>query len=203
MVLIYHPPVPSRRKLKPNLPRESTQLNFHCDQVCSSKDGKYLETKNSQVRNTPVAILTWGGSRTLHFQLIWKDDRGAPQSKRLKCVQLGHLFLFFLDPRDEDPLVHTGELTFRQIRHGDVKSGGSEDISIAIVFRTVKGIVHVNTETGLMKCDGEMTQKEYDAMIMVQSYLTDTLNGYDCNEDHEYMKKIFMDKYEALGYNHM
>ena len=53
----------------PGIKKESS-MSYHCD-TKHSLDGKFIPSKNGQVQNTPVAIVTYGNNRILKWRLVY------------------------------------------------------------------------------------------------------------------------------------
>ena len=50
----------------------SSKMGYHCDNTYTL-NGIYSKCANSQLENTPIIIVSFGESRTLHFQKIIKN----------------------------------------------------------------------------------------------------------------------------------
>ena len=122
--------------------KSNSSLSFHSD--CTfDHQGNYVTNRNSQEKNTCVAVLTIGDMRRLHFKkriLIngnknrkrWAitDDKGVH-------FDLKENSLFVLDPTDEIPTRRPNDDDISQYVHGGVQISNSNDLSIAYAFRVV------------------------------------------------------------------
>lgn len=133
------------------------QLALHRDQLYS-RDDKFLCHLNSQHEGTPTCILTIGDVRDLSFKLFChgKKCKGS-RSTVQPCggvgdykFSLGHGSLFVLHPDDERPKFRPfyKQDDYCFFKHGDIKFGGSNEMSIGIVCRTCIHATKVHKKTG-------------------------------------------------------
>ena len=131
-------------------------LGFHTDIVYSRTTGEYIPSKNSQTEDTPTCIVTIGGSRNLCFQKqteIYNSEKKTLKwsEQKRSLINLEHNSLFVLHPYDEKPLMVKGEK--RRWRHGIPEFDNKDNLSMALVFRSVKN----RTSTTNVSTDCQLT----------------------------------------------
>jgi hypothetical protein len=151
VLLYYH-----KNKKSPN-----NLLGFHTDIVYSRVTGEYIPSKNSQTEGTPTCIVTIGGSRNLCFQKqteIYDSEKKTLKwgEQKKTFITLGHNSLFVLHPYDEKPLMVKGEK--RRWRHGIPEFANKDNLSMALVFRSVKN--RTSTTNVSMDCQLTPTQEK-------------------------------------------
>ena len=114
-------------------------LGYHTDNVYSA-NGKFLKSKNSQAEDTPTCVLTIGHSRELVVQKqkhkYYKETKRRRWKESMtKNITMRHNSLFILQSSDEKPF-EANKKKFRW-RHGVPGYKGKNDLSIALVFRSV------------------------------------------------------------------
>ena len=137
---------------------DNMKFHAHCDQVFDN-DGKFVDSKNTQVEDTATVVLVIGESRDLIFtthRIIngIKEDVGIKHK-----IKMNHGDIFILDPDDEQPMkrnifeneVEGNDLSF--YKHGCDGIGGKVGMSIGIVFRTTKYLAEVRRDTGQVILD--------------------------------------------------
>lgn len=138
-ILFYYHKTPNSSK---------KMLGLHTDNIYSKKNGKYLCNKNSQTESTPTCIVTIGGSREICFEkqclLVKKNKKKSKWCEKAiskQTIKLRHNSLFVLHPKDEIPSEENG-VTVRW-RHGVSNYAKTNEVSMALVFRTVKNTTSV------------------------------------------------------------
>ena len=131
------------------------QLGFHRDQLYRS-DGTINQKQNSQAVNTPTVVLTVGDSRMLHFILCGKEIK---KNIHVDSFELDHGSMFFLHPCDEIPMLRAVFTEYADLytyyKHGGVKHGPSDGLSVAFVFRTVN-CFQQSLSNGGIQCNEKM-----------------------------------------------
>ena len=123
-----------------------TQLSYHRDQQYW-RDGSLNPLQNSQTPYTPTCVLTVGHSRVMRFILSDGKNDDRYSHIQLKPLHLCHGSLFILHPCDEIPrqrskfIEHSNEYLY--FKHGGVKHGPNDGLSVAFVFRNVNRQVRV------------------------------------------------------------
>lgn len=136
--------------------RTVTQLSYHRDQQYW-RDGSLSPQQNSQTPFTPTCVLTIGHSRVLRF--ILSDGQGDDKYSHVKLepLSLCHGSLFILHPCDEIPRRRKKYSRYSKehlyFKHGGVKHGPNDGLSVAFVFRHVNRQVRVNSN-GNVEFDG-------------------------------------------------
>ena len=166
-------------------------IPFHRD-MTFSREGNYLDKKNSQVENTPVVILVVGDTRELEFAL--HDYDGYRQQDKPKIIKLSHGMVFLLHPSDEkDSLrIIKGENCVSHFRHKSKGVKGRKgSLSIGFVFRCTKSRQLVNKLTGQYILN--KTEKSEREMIFDQE-LEDYFADSSLKEYHEqFLKELYID----------
>ena len=166
-------------------------IPYHRD-MTFSRDGKYIEKKNSQVENTPVVILAVGDTRELEFALHNYD--GYRQQDKPKIIKLSHGTVFMLHPSDEkdSSRIINGESCVSHFRHKSKGVKGRDgSLSIGFVFRCTKSRQLVNKFTGQYIIN--KTEKSVREMIF-DKQLDDYFADQSLKEYHEqFLKELYID----------
>jgi hypothetical protein len=148
---------------------------------------------NSQVPGTPVAIATVGDTKYLDFQRFVVDGHGktTKDNMNLRFYQFSGSLLL-LDSRDE---FLNNEGKFWKHRSGLLN--GSNDVSIALMFRVVKASTEVESETGLLcnKKIGGTGKKEAQFDAGWKQYLE--INKEDYEKECESIREKITDKFNT------
>jgi hypothetical protein len=137
---------------------DKMSLKPHCDQLYSA-DGEFLESSNSQERDTATVILVIGDSRNLNYDMHYHEGRNKHKVQGLgdwNGFELIHGDLFVLDTSDEQPQFRHnfesyGRTFFKHSSKGiEEKKAG---MSIGIVFRATTHLAEVQRDTGLVVLD--------------------------------------------------
>ena len=103
----------------------ASKMGFHCDNTYSI-NGVYSKCANSQVENTPVVIVSFGESRTLHFEKMELTPTNTPSTKWSKNsnfvqkIVMNPNSIIVLNPADEKPHCISGSDVVVKYRHGNV-----------------------------------------------------------------------------------
>ena len=168
-------------------------IHPHCDQQYSS-NGEFLESQNSQERDTATVILVIGDTRNLNFDLWCYENTAQKEVEHWGCIELAHGSLFILDPRTEKPefrhgLEKYGRTFFKHSCKGikEKKAG----MSIGIVFRATIHLAEVHCNTGLVVLDDKLNLK----MMGVKE---EREKKKKTNKEIEEEKKMFQERNEIL-----
>ncbi len=136
-------------------------IPFHRD-TTMNRDGTYNETRNSQIKDSVVAILVAGDERFLEFALHNYD--GCRQNDQPAVIKLSHGTIFFLHPHDEYDCERSisGERVVSHFRHRSKGVNGVLNrLSVGFVFRACRTTQLVDKKTGNYISDNEYkTQTE-------------------------------------------
>ena len=123
--------------------KKHSKLGYHTDCVYSPATGKYKETANSQVNNTPAIIYSIGSTRKLNFKKrrIGENENGRKiwlrKDKDRITYEIGSDTISIINPLDENPMSQKNYDELSQYLHGGIDVSG-EKLSVAFVFRVVK-----------------------------------------------------------------
>ena len=126
---------------------------MHSDCVYSPITGKFVDTANSQVENTPAVIYSLGDNRVLHWGEIrllngkWCLDPSFSTSYILNSDTVT-----IINPLDEDPFSPKNVDEYCQYQHGGVKLTGTK-LCAGPVFRVVNSEQSYNIENDTMIVD--------------------------------------------------
>ena len=171
----------------------NSSLSFHSDCTFDHK-GNFIASRNSQQRNTCVAVLTLGDSRTLYFKkrIVTNSKCGktkwiVTQDKGLS-YELNDNSVFMLHPEDEIPRVREGDDIISQYIHGGVNITNSNDLSIAFAFRVVCVDREYDPVTSkLIAKDNDL--KSSDVLACTENLaLKEALNNFRSNDLTKYCK---------------
>jgi hypothetical protein len=134
-------------------------IHPHCDHRYSP-EGEFLDSMNSQERDTATVILVIGDRRCLEFELyhqILKQQKVEP--KVGGHFDLEHGSLFILHPSDEKPSVcesleEYGHTFFKHNCNGVKRM--EDGMSIGIAFCSTKHLAEVQSDTGCVVLDDNL-----------------------------------------------
>ena len=130
------------------------QLSYHRDQQWK-RNGTLDPEQNSQTPYTPTCVLTIGHPRVLNF--ILSDGVSANESSQIEFepLSLCHRSLFILHPYDEIPRIRRKYakhfMNHTYFKHGGIKHGPRDGLSVGFVFRTVDKQVKIQSN-GVIEC---------------------------------------------------
>ena len=141
----------------PGIKKESS-MSYHCD-TKHSIDGKFIPSKNGQVQNSPVAIVTYGNNRILKWRLVYYglNKHGKMQwieekrwTSQNMCMSNNSFLL--LNTIDEIPFFNTGVSVNKPFKfeHGKIKINKEEEFSISFVFRVVSSFYSYDVRTNML-----------------------------------------------------
>ena len=131
-------------------------MGWHCD-AKYTLDGIFQTSKNSQVQNTPVIIVTYGNNRNLkwrrvyygpnkHGKMEWLEDK--TWTKQEMCMSNTSFML--LNHADEIPIRHPVSNTPYRFEHGNIRINKEEGFSVAMVLRVVCSFHYYDILTNIM-----------------------------------------------------
>ena len=139
--------------------KKEALLSKHCDNTYSVHTGKFVDSANSQVEDTPTVVYSLGTSRTLIFyrrQIIkgkrgnkWMDDTNWSRS-----FHISNNSIWILNPIDEKAF---GKY---QYQHGGVKVMKGE-MSIGFAFRILKNVEEYNIDNDIRAYDISANHPDY------------------------------------------
>ena len=130
--------------------KTASKMGFHCDNTYSL-NGIYSKCGNSQIENTPIVIVSFGESRSLHFRKMsftQTDKTSKKWSKDPQFIQkmlLNSKNIIILHPCDEKPHCIGGSNVHVKYQHGNVLVKSPHKMSFALVFRVVQRYELYNT----------------------------------------------------------
>ena len=124
------------------------QTSMHRDQQYT-KSGEFMTESNSQVKDTPVAILSLGDTRKLEFQLRYTSANGEVkpvEPEVRKTFDMTHGSLLVIDADDEKDLIRSKYMNthLSYFMHGNVIYNKENGLSMGLVFRATNSIVQCN-----------------------------------------------------------
>ena len=147
-------------------------MSYHCD-TKHSLDGKFIPTKNGQVQDTPVAIVTYGNNRILKWRLVyyglnqhgkmeWMEDKRWTSQNM--CMSNSSFLL--LNTIDEIPFFNTGVSVNSPFKfeHGKIKINKEDEFSISFVFRVVSSFYSYDVRTNMLINEVKYTSSMKDVI---------------------------------------
>jgi len=118
--------------------KAESSMGWHTDSKYD-KNHKFSESKNSQVQNAPVVIVSYGTHRGLHWRrvVLTKDGRKEDKSWNKMIMLMSETSYMLLHPLDEVPRHFKHRHSVYRYQHGKVKIEDPESFSVAFVFRVV------------------------------------------------------------------
>ena len=163
----------------------NTSLSYHCDTTYDT-NGNFVPSKNTQLQNSSVLVLTLGDPRTLRYALrISMGNKWLMTKTNIPSTELIHNSLFILHHNDEIPLKRDRSKYLSQIMHGGITMSGENKLSIALCFRSVTKKRKFDPISNLLKTSSDdMTnfQSQRDAL--------DAKEYFTRNESEHYQKKF-------------
>lgn len=174
---------------------DAMMIQAHCDQRWSA-DGKFIESQNSQVKDTATVVLVIGESRSLDFEMYRYNGKEQVQVGVKGRFQLEHGSLFILHPKDEEPkkrknFERYGRTFYKHSSNG--VEGRELEMSIGIVFRSTNHLVEVNRKTGLVVLDEKLEMNKIVGKKEVEKKKKST-------EDVDKEREVFSERNEMLEY---
>ena len=141
VVLLYY----DRKKTD----NDYVQIQYHRDQRYNT-NGDFMHSQNCQLKNSLTCVFNIGDTRNLNVQLFKNAPMEYIRDIKKTTFELNHGSLFVLHPSDEIPkkrcCLQSDYKTF--FKHGDVRFGKGDKLSIGFAFRTSIHSKEVCKETG-------------------------------------------------------
>ena len=161
-----------------------------------SLNGIYSKCDNSQIENTPIVIVSFGESRTLHFRkmLLTTTDKFANKwckdSHFFQDMLMSSKNIIIIHPSDEKPHVVSGSNVRIKYQHGNVLVKSPFKMSFALVFRVVQRYELYNTLNNTLVTNVD-TVMEQD--IGKHRKREELYKKFDYQKYHTMMKKMYSD----------
>jgi len=136
--------------------KKISSMGWHCD-AKYTLDGIFQTSKNSQVENTPVIIVTYGNCRSLKWRRVyygpnkqgkmeWLEDKTWTKVE----MSMSNTSFLLLNHADEIPIRHpTSKIPYR-FEHGNIRVHKEEGFSVAMVLRVVSTFHYYDIKTNIM-----------------------------------------------------
>jgi len=147
----------------PGVGTEKT-TNWHTDMSLRSDNNQPITGSNSQVPDTPVAILTYGGKKRIYFG--YGKDKRTIQGNSTFFFEQCDSKIFLLHWEDEKYHHEDGSLPYKRFLHcSGVHPDNKDGVVMTLLFRHVSTSVLVNRNTNkFVDPQPREDQLEFDQM---------------------------------------
>jgi len=165
--------------------KAESSMGWHTDSKYD-KNHKFSESKNSQVQNAPVVIVSYGTHRGLHWRrvVLTKDGRKEDKSWNKMIMLMSETSYMLLYPLDEGvPRQFKHRHGAYWYQYGKVKIEDPESFSVAFVFRVVSSYHKYDVLTNRMvvsSMSNRTSKKQIKARKIIYSKCK-ALVGFHCS----------------------